>query len=72
MWHKQVSQIAIIILDQTIDQKGKISRPIVDTDKVHRLERSLCAMERDLCAFGNGCETVTAAVLYFLKIRKRC
>ena len=54
MWNKQVSQLAAIILDQTVVLKRKISRPRTGTDEAQGLERGLCATERDLLAFEMG------------------
>ena len=53
-WNKQVSQVAVIILDQTTVLKRKISRPRTGTDEVQGLEQGLCATERDLLAFEMG------------------
>ena len=70
MWRKQVSQITVIILDQTIDWKGKVSRPKTDAEEVHRFEQSLYAMKRVLYTLGTGVKQLPQQVLYSLQIRK--
>ena len=54
MSHKQVSQLADIILDQTGAQERKYSRPKTSTDKFISAKQGFCTEKRNLLAFEMG------------------
>ena len=51
MWNKQISQAAIIILDQTVVLKRKFSRPKISAEKFIHSKEASEQKKRDLYMF---------------------